>query len=1049
MPPSSGELWGYQFMPSTIVVDCLLPTGIIIPLSCQRNWKLEEIKGNLWREIKKYPLHHKISEPSSYIFKSVTTDATVEEFYDESRMLCDLRLFQPILKVIEPHGNKIEKMINSEISQAVGVHVQEFDTIKDPEVQDFRRSIMQVCQKAFDEREKAGRRSQALYAFPPDTEASPDLPRGLDKKLDKGCLIINVRIMNSSPDDPSRRTAIRVHWSEKPEDLVEKTLAKQNKARMSPDHGIVDSLRFNYVLKVYGFDEYLLSSCPLSQYRYVRQCILRSETPELVLMPMDRLLEKLVTAIFHMPSYVKRQSHQTDRSTLNLWSIDVPVRLTVMHATYVNVRDPDQIFVRVGLYHGTEVVSAPVNTKAVSGNNPKWVEILELKISVPDLPRGAKLCMSICAITKRKKKEDSCMIAWCNVSMFDYRSRLLSGKMSFHLWPAPKGYNELLYPLGITGSNPNTETSLEIEFDKFSHPVVYPDMATIEKFAEYTDKMAENPKIRRRSNENSIDKDFEKAIADIQEIIKRDPLSELSEQEIDLLWHYRKECCSLIPGSLAKLLDAVKWNSRDEVSQMTVLLKEWRPVNREVALELLDCKYGHPFGRSLAAKWLNESLTDDELLKYLLQLVQTLKYEPYLDNDLFKFLLSRGLTNKKVGHYLFWHLKSELHDPAVHRRFCLYLEAFCRGLGHHLRVLIRQVDALDKLTKLTDALKEKKDEGYKERLKFLMEQIAQSDYLESLQNFTSPLNSGYTLGQLLADQCRIMDSAKRPLCLVWRNPDAVAEDALLNIHAAIFKNGDDLRQDMLTLQVIKLMDSLWRLHGLDLRMTPYACLATGKDVGLIEVVRKAKTVYGIQRQAGKLAAIQVDSTQLFKWIKEKNKGDKLKAAVESFTYSCAGYCVATFILGIGDRNPDNIMVSENGQIFHIDFGHFLGHFKKKFGINRERVPFVLTEDFKRVIAFGGDPIKSEEFQTFQELCGRAYMILRKHANLLITLFTMMLPTGIPELQSIDDIGYLRKTLAVELKDEDALKYFQSRFCEAHDGAWTTKFDWFFHSVKHM
>ncbi|KAK2726675.1 hypothetical protein QYM36_007493, partial [Artemia franciscana] len=262
-------------------------------------------------------------------------------------------------------------------------------------------------------------------------------------------------------------------------------------------------------------------------------------------------------------------------------------------------------------------------------------------------------------------------------------------------------------------SNPNTETSLEIEFDKFSHPVVYPDMATIEKFAEYTDKMAENPKIRRRSNENSIDKDFEKAIADIQEIIKRDPLSELSEQEIDLLWHYRKECCSLIPGSLAKLLDAVKWNSRDEVSQMTVLLKEWRPVNREVALELLDCKYGHPFGRSLAAKWLNESLTDDELLKYLLQLVQTLKYEPYLDNDLFKFLLSRGLTNKKVGHYLFWHLKSELHDPAVHRRFCLYLEAFCRGLGHHLRVLIRQVDALDKLTKLTDALKEKKDEGYK------------------------------------------------------------------------------------------------------------------------------------------------------------------------------------------------------------------------------------------------------------------------------------------------------------------------------------------------
>ena len=50
------------------------------------------------------------------------------------------------------------------------------------------------------------------------------------------------------------------------------------------------------------------------------------------------------------------------------------------------------------------------------------------------------------------------------------------------------------------------------------------------------------------------------------------------------------------------------------------------------------------------------------------------------------------------------------------------------------------------------------------------------------------------------------------------------------------------------------------------------------------------------------------------------------------------------------------------QVFHIDFGHFLDHRKKKFGVNRERVPFVLTEDFIRVIAKGQDnPEKSEEF----------------------------------------------------------------------------------------
>ena len=45
------------------------------------------------------------------------------------------------------------------------------------------------------------------------------------------------------------------------------------------------------------------------------------------------------------------------------------------------------------------------------------------------------------------------------------------------------------------------------------------------------------------------------------------------------------------------------------------------------------------------------------------------------------------------------------------------------------------------------------------------------------------------------------------------------------------------------------------------------------------------------------------------------------------------------------------------------------------------------------------------------------MALRRHSNLLITLFTMMLPAGITELQSIDNIGYLRQTLAVEKSEE--------------------------------
>ena len=40
----------------------------------------------------------------------------------------------------------------------------------------------------------------------------------------------------------------------------------------------------------------------------------------------------------------------------------------------------------------------------------------------------------------------------------------------------------------------------------------------------------------------------------------------------------------------------------------------------------------------------------------------------------------------------------------------------------------------------------------------------------------------------------------------------------------------DLRQDMLTLQVIRIMDSIWQSEGMDLRMVPYNVLATGHMV---------------------------------------------------------------------------------------------------------------------------------------------------------------------------------------------------------------------------
>ena len=141
------------------------------------------------------------------------------------------------------------------------------------------------------------------------------------------------------------------------------------------------------------------------------------------------------------------------------------------------------------------------------------------------------------------------------------------------------------------------------------------------------------------------------------------------------------------------------------MSQLYLLLTDWKPVSTQTALELLDCKYADLTVRTRAVEWLDMSLSDEELGQYLLQLVQTLKYEPYLDNQLSRMLMRRALLNRKIGHFFFWHLKSEISSPNLVVRFGLLLEAYCRGQGAYLKHLNRQVAALDKLITLTDSIK--------------------------------------------------------------------------------------------------------------------------------------------------------------------------------------------------------------------------------------------------------------------------------------------------------------------------------------------------------
>lgn len=82
---------------------------------------------------------------------------------------------------------------------AIGMPVCEFDLVKDPEVQDFRRNILNVCKDSVELRDANGPHSRALYVYPPNVESSEELPKHIYSKLDKGkhsfCSLWNIIIL--------------------------------------------------------------------------------------------------------------------------------------------------------------------------------------------------------------------------------------------------------------------------------------------------------------------------------------------------------------------------------------------------------------------------------------------------------------------------------------------------------------------------------------------------------------------------------------------------------------------------------------------------------------------------------------------------------------------------------------------------------------------------------------------------------------------------------------------------------------------------------------
>lgn len=119
------------------------------------------------------------------------------------------------------------------------------------------------------------------------------------------------------------------------------------------------------------------------------------------------------------------------------------------------------------------------------------------------------------------------------------------------------------------------------------------------------------------------------------------------------------------------------------------------------------------------------------------------------------------------------------------------------------------------------------------------------------------------------------------------------------------------------------------------------------------------------------------------YLIEKNEHSHEPAAFlrERFLQSCAAYCVITFLLGVSDRHLDNILLRQDGCLFHVDYGFVLGQDPKPVSTPKMRI----SEEMLAVL--GG--VESEAYKRFKELCSRIYNCLRRHVNLWVCMLSLL------------------------------------------------------------
>ena len=520
----------------------------------------------------------------------------------------------------------------------------------------------------------------------------------------------------------------------------------------------------------------------------------------------------------------------------------------------------------------------------------------------------------------------------------------------------------------------------------------------------------------------------------ITEVISQ-PHRLLSVEERGLMLHFAWSLTDRRPA-LVKVLQAIDWTDPQECTSALNLFPEWAPLDIDDALALL----GRDFStcpeavRAYAVKRLEASASPEDLRLYLLQLVQALRFDNpegslIGERPLAKFLVERATKDEALATQLFWYVQAEEQDDerglfskAAHF-FWLELGKTSKGIEirKQLEVQCAFRRRLAAISQDIASRRADRSEKKTERLRALLKDGAKGAQADEFFLDVHDLTTRFPIKAPLSLDPRISivrvdptlsfcaKSALSPVvlaCEVERR-DETTGGLTTEMRRYMYKTGDDLRQDQLIIQLISLMDTIFKRYGLDLRLTPYAVLATSKDDGYIEFVQDSQSLSAV------LASHGDNLLDFFRTVNPSPGGfcGIDPRVLDTFSRSCAGYCVITYVLGIGDRHLDNLLLTTDGRLFHVDFGYILG---------RDPKPFPPPMKLCREMVDGMGGANSPYYKSFVSKCCQAYSILRRHAKLLISLLRLAADANIKDMKEQDpEVAILKVQQKLQPEASDA------------------------------